>query len=201
MWSRPWVRYSSQWWAVADKEKRWGEGKKTQRKEVRRRCNRGNAQRKRLYVELSFRLISRSVRSRVVAGGLTPVSPVSYPVSLSAWLISAEPQPADAVGWLIWLTARLNVSAHTAQYVLDCGARWRIPSPLCACFTKQPRRLKVITSTRILIYLDFKYYSSLKGQKGFSAHHRPCLLLSQQVWCQRLIGSRGKACQDNDVAA
>lgn len=96
--------------------------KTTQRKEVRRRCSRGNAQRKRLDVELSSRLISRSVRSRVVAGGLTPVSPVSYPVSLSAWLISAEPQPADAVGWLIWLTARLNVSAHTAQYVLDCGA-------------------------------------------------------------------------------
>lgn len=72
--------------------------KTTQRREVRRRCSGGNAQRKRLHVELSSRLISRSVRSRVVAGGLTPVSPVSYPVSLSAWLISAEPQPADAVG-------------------------------------------------------------------------------------------------------
>lgn len=160
---------------------------------MRRRCSRGNAQRKRLHVELSFRLISRSVRSRVVAGGLTPVSPVSYPVSLSAWLISAEPQPADAVGWLIWLTARLNVSAHTAQYVLDCGARWRNPSPLCACFTKQPQRLKEITSTGILRYsyiVSIVCFLFLKGKKVFGSSSPLCAFVSAGLvsafdWQQR----------------
>lgn len=44
---------------------------------------------------------------------------IPFPLSVSAWLISAKRGSVDSVGWLISLITGLNVSTHTAQYLLD----------------------------------------------------------------------------------
>lgn len=80
---------------MIDEEKKKKKEKKKRWEEIaaREMLRGGN-----FYVKLSSSLISCSVRSHVAVGGLTPVSPWTFPVSLSAWLISAEPRPVEAVG-------------------------------------------------------------------------------------------------------